>query len=79
MVGDSASKPVSYDELVTAILSPDIVSVHTAINERLKPKFVWQLTSFSQSLTEAFIMLNYGVIKTSNNRPLTTKDFITQS
>jgi hypothetical protein len=79
MVGDSASKPVSYDELVIAILSPDIISVHTALNERLKPKFVWQLTSFSQSLTEAFIIRNYDVIKTSNNRSLTTKDFVTQS
>jgi hypothetical protein len=79
MIGDSVSQTVPYDELVIAILFPDIISVHTAINERLKPKFVWQLTSFSQSLTEAFIILNYGVIKTSNNRPLTTKDFITQS
>jgi len=48
MVGDPANKHVPYGELVIAILSPDItsISVHTAINERLKPIFIWQLTSF---------------------------------
>ena len=61
MIGDSVSNAVPHDEPVIAILSLVIISVYTAIIERLKPKFFWQLASFIQSLTEAFTILNFGV------------------